>query len=197
MTPEAMLGAPLPAATTELAAEPAIGDHALIGDCRTAALVSREGSIDWLCLPHFSGPGVFAALLDRRRGGRFAVRPAGPCMPKRRYVGPSGVLETTFRTADGVVRVTDLMPVPDGTGALAPMREVLGGPRRPWPLRRAGAVPCLVGRPGRPGGGGPRGRGTRPRRRGDRARQVGTRGPAAAAVGAGCRMGSEARAGRA
>ncbi|HEV7263576.1 MAG TPA: glycoside hydrolase family 15 protein [Falsiroseomonas sp.] len=107
------------------AAAPAIADYAMIGDCRTVALVSREGSIDWLCLPHFSGPSAFAALLDAEKGGRFAIRPSGRFTVERRYRGTTAVLETTFRTESGAVRVIDLMPVADGFRALAPMREVL------------------------------------------------------------------------
>jgi GH15 family glucan-1,4-alpha-glucosidase len=104
---------------------PAIADYAIIGDCRTAALVSRDGSIDWLCLPHFSGPSMFAALLDPERGGRFAIGPAQACRSSRRYVGPSPVLETRFETAAGRARLLDLMPVVDDPGALHPLREVL------------------------------------------------------------------------
>ncbi|GGC67980.1 glycosyl hydrolase [Siccirubricoccus deserti] len=122
--PEAIPGGWAPDAPGTCAA-PAIEDYALIGDGRTAALVSRRGSINWLCLPDFSGPSVFAAILDQERGGRFALCPTDPCTTARRYVGCSGVLETSFRTGQGTVRVTDLLPVPDGTGALAPMREVL------------------------------------------------------------------------
>src|SRR5918998_777357 len=95
--------------------QPDIGDYAIIGDCRTAALVSLEGSIDWLCLPHFSGPSVFAALLDEDRGGRFAIRPIGQCESTRRYLGSTAVLETTFVTDTGTVRVIDLMPVVEDT----------------------------------------------------------------------------------
>src|SRR5215212_7949297 len=111
-------------AAGEKAAEPEIGDYAIIGDCRTAALVSRDGSIDWLCLPHFSGPSVFAALLDPERGGSFFIRPEGTFRATRRYLGSTPVLETTFETDTGAVRVLDCMPVVDG-GALRPMREVL------------------------------------------------------------------------
>jgi GH15 family glucan-1,4-alpha-glucosidase len=75
--------------------DPEIGDYAIIGDGRTAALVSRTGSIDWLCLPHFSGPSIFAALLDRERGGRFSITPSQEFRASRRYQPATPVVETT------------------------------------------------------------------------------------------------------
>jgi GH15 family glucan-1,4-alpha-glucosidase len=88
-----------------------INDYAIIGDCRSAALISRAGSIDWLCWPRFDSPSLFAALLDRRRGGAFALRPAGRFSARRRYLGETNVLETTFHADTGSVRLIDLMPV--------------------------------------------------------------------------------------
>lgn len=110
------------------AAYPPIGDYAIIGDCRTAALVSREGALDWLCLPRFDAPAIFAALLDRRRGGTFAVRPTAPFQATRRYLDDTNVLETTFTTDRGRVRLRDLMPVAsedDKRRALRPDHAVL------------------------------------------------------------------------
>jgi GH15 family glucan-1,4-alpha-glucosidase len=105
--------------------EKPIGAYAIIGDCRTAALVSDDGSIDWLCLPHFSERSVFAALLDQRRGGRFRIRPAGQFRSMRGYRGPTAVLDTTFETPTGSARLTDAMPAVEDAGTLHPLREVL------------------------------------------------------------------------
>ncbi|HET9445697.1 MAG TPA: trehalase-like domain-containing protein, partial [Steroidobacteraceae bacterium] len=104
---------------------PPIADYAAIGDGRTIALVSRDAAIEWLCLPHFSAPSVFAALLDRDSGGLFAIAPEPRSTSTRRYIGDSNVLETTFSTTTGVVRITDFMPTPADSHRIEPMREVL------------------------------------------------------------------------
>jgi GH15 family glucan-1,4-alpha-glucosidase len=86
-------------------------DYALIGDTHTAALVSKAGSIDWLCLPRFDSGACFAALLGDESHGRWLVAPAGRVKDvRRRYRGDTLVLETEFETRDGVVRVVDCMP---------------------------------------------------------------------------------------
>jgi GH15 family glucan-1,4-alpha-glucosidase len=88
-----------------------IEDYGLIGDLRTAALVGRNGSVDWLCLPRFDSPSCFTALLGDERHGRWLLAPAGEVTStSRRYRPGTLVLETDFETADGTVQVTDFMP---------------------------------------------------------------------------------------
>ena len=88
-----------------------IEDYALIGDCETAALVGRDGSIDWLCWPSFDSGACFAALLGDPCNGRWKIAPAGDSRKvTRRYLPQTQVLETTFETDTGVVVVTDCMP---------------------------------------------------------------------------------------
>ena len=101
-----------------------IEDYALIGDRHTAALVGRDGSIDWLCLPRFDSPACFAALLGTDDHGHWQLCPDGAYESSRRYLGASGVLETTFTTPTGVVTLTDLMPRNDGQADV--VRKVTG-----------------------------------------------------------------------
>lgn len=98
-------------------ADVSIGDYAAIGDCRTLALVSRFGSIDWFCLPDFSGPSVFAALLDRERGGCFMLQPRDMERSEARYEADSNVLRTRFTCRGGVLELVDFMTVPEARGA--------------------------------------------------------------------------------
>jgi GH15 family glucan-1,4-alpha-glucosidase len=87
-----------------------IGDYALLSDCHSAALVSRAGSVDWLCFPRFDSPAVFARLLDPD-GGHFAIRPAGDFQVSRAYVDRTMTLQTTFQGPDGTAVLTDAMAV--------------------------------------------------------------------------------------
>jgi len=89
-----------------------IEDYALIGDCETAALVGRDGSVDWLCWPRFDSDACFAALLGAPEHGRWLIAPAGgAAQATRRYRGDTLILETRFETADGAVLVVDFMPL--------------------------------------------------------------------------------------
>src|SRR4051812_12956216 len=128
-----------------------IEDYALIGDRRTAALVGSNGSVDWLCLPRFDSAACLAGLLGTDDHGHWQLVPEGHYTTERRYLGASGVLETTFTTAAGVVTLTDLMPRSDGRADLIrKLRGVRGTVRmrhewrirldyglvRPWVRRR-------------------------------------------------------------
>jgi GH15 family glucan-1,4-alpha-glucosidase len=103
---------------------PRIADYALIGDCHSAALVSRAGSIDWCCLPRFDSDSCFGRLLDWENGGYFEVRPAGRFRSHREYFERSLVLATTFRSASGEARLIDCFAMRTG-GRARPRHEIV------------------------------------------------------------------------
>src|SRR5690606_22263987 len=92
-----------------------IEDYALIGDCQTAALVGRNGSIDWLCWPRFDSAACFAALLGGREHGHWRIAPAGePLAVRRAYRRDTLILETEIETAQGAAKLVDFMTVRNG-----------------------------------------------------------------------------------
>jgi GH15 family glucan-1,4-alpha-glucosidase len=101
-----------------------IGDYGLIADGRSCALVSRGGSIDWLCWPRLDSPACFAALLGTRENGRWLIAPTAEAQSRRRYEPFTMILETTHEGEEGAVRVVDFMSMPNGTPSI--VRRVQG-----------------------------------------------------------------------
>jgi len=87
-----------------------IRDYGAIGDCRSLALVSRRGSIDWCCFPKFDAPSIFAAILDPDRGGHFRIAPIEACNASQEYIGNTNVLKEAFETSTGICELIDFMP---------------------------------------------------------------------------------------
>ncbi|HLV85590.1 MAG TPA: glycoside hydrolase family 15 protein [Candidatus Sulfotelmatobacter sp.] len=93
-----------------------ISSYGIVGDLRTSALISQDGSVDWLCLPRFDSPSIFAAILDEHRGGRFRIGPAEDSARTRQvYIPETNILVTRFLAGKSVVELTDFMPVHAGT----------------------------------------------------------------------------------
>lgn len=118
-----------------------ISDYGMIGNLQTAALIARDGALDWLCLPHFDSPSLFGALLDADGGGTFRIAPSGPFASEQFYEAFTNVLVTRFVTASGGVELVDFMPPytePQARrGRYHP--ELYRGLRGLW-----GEVPCAV-----------------------------------------------------
>ena len=104
---------PHPAHAGAFGAFTPIADYGLLADCNSAALVSRDGSIDWLCLPRYDSDALLSRILDPR-AGHWSLRPAGAYESERRYVPGTLVIETTYRTSTGTVRVRDAMAFAEG-----------------------------------------------------------------------------------
>jgi GH15 family glucan-1,4-alpha-glucosidase len=138
-----------------------IEDYALLGDLQTAALVGRDGSIDWLCLPRFDSPACFAALLDDESAGHWRIAPAaGGQVTRRRYRDSTLILESEWDTRDGSVRMIDCMPprgqaadvvrIVQGLTGSVPMRMQLVlrfdyGQVVPWVRRRGADLEAVAG----------------------------------------------------
>jgi len=103
-----------------------IEDYALVGNCKTAALISRDGSIDWLCWPRFDSGACFAALLGEPEHGRWLIAPKEPrASVSRRYLDGSLILVTTFETATGAVELVDWLEPPQAARRQAPSKTAI------------------------------------------------------------------------
>jgi GH15 family glucan-1,4-alpha-glucosidase len=138
-----------------------IEDYAMIGDCLTSALVAKDGSVDWLCLPRFDSPACFASLVGAPENGRWQIAPTGEIQAiRRRYRGDTLILETEFETSEGVVRLTDFMPprgfapdlirIVEGVRGRVPMHLELTirfdyGSIVPWVQRVDGGITAIAG----------------------------------------------------
>ena len=88
-----------------------IENYGIIGNLETCAIVGNDGSIDWMCLPYLESPSIFAAILDNKRGGHFAIQPVSKFSSFQNYIKETNILQTTFNTPFGMVTITDFMPV--------------------------------------------------------------------------------------
>src|SRR5215218_8703917 len=104
---------PAGAAADSAASSQPIANYGLLADCNSAALVDSDGSIDWLCLPRYDSDAIFARLLDPD-AGHWSIRPTGSFTTQRRYLPGTLVIETTFTTDTGTVRLRDAMAFADG-----------------------------------------------------------------------------------
>lgn len=105
-----------------------IADHSLIGNCRSAALVSKHGAIDWYCIPEFHSPAIFSDLLDKRKGGSFSISPCEEYSVLQAYIPLTNVVETIFRCKSGIVKLTDCyvaMEEADKQKELFPDHEII------------------------------------------------------------------------
>ncbi len=98
----------------------AIGGYGVIEDLHTVALVGKDGPIDWCCFPHFDSPSLFGALLDEQRGGRFRIAPLEEGKRQQLYLPETNVLLTHFLLHDGIVELTDFIPVECDESAIRP-----------------------------------------------------------------------------
>lgn len=112
-----------------------IQDHALIGNLKTAALVSIDGSIESMCIPYFDSPSVFARILDANKGGHFSITPTWNFKPKQAYAPNSNVLVTKFLSDDGVGVITDLL-VPKGANKYRKGEKT----HLPWLIRKVESI---------------------------------------------------------
>jgi GH15 family glucan-1,4-alpha-glucosidase len=119
-----------------------IEDYAIIGNCETAALVGRDGSIDWLALPRFDSAACFAALLGDPGNGRWQIAPQGASRSTRCYRDGTLILETRFETSDGAVTLVDCMGRRDGCADLV---RLVRGERGRVPLKMELVIRCEYG----------------------------------------------------